>query len=212
MVSASPPTRLLDVGVASTVIAGESESGDLYLVCPVDDGVVVAVVDGLGHGQEAAVAARIAVDTIERHATAPLPVVVERCHESLLGSRGVVMSVAQIDANRDSMTWVGLGNVKGVLVAADHVVGRSYTGLVTRSGIVGNASAGLPPVRPWVIPIQRRDVLVLATDGLHASFGDDVNPAEAAQHTAEHLLKQHSKGTDDALVLVARYLGRHATP
>jgi phosphoserine phosphatase RsbX len=208
MVSVSPPTRLLDVGVATTTLAGESESGDLHLVCPVDDGVVVAVVDGLGHGQEAAVAARIAVATIERHATAPLPVMVERCHESLLGSRGVVMSVAQVDANHDSVTWVGLGNVKGVLVAADHVVGRPYTSLVTRSGIVGNASAGLPPVRPWVIPIQRRDVLVLATDGLRAEFGDDVNPADGAQHTAEQLLKRHSKGTDDALVLVARYLGR----
>jgi serine/threonine protein phosphatase PrpC len=59
-----------------------------------------------------------------------------------------------------------------------------------------------------VIPIQRRDVLVLATDGLHAEFGDDVNPSEVAQHTAEHLLKRHGKGTDDALVLVAQYLGR----
>jgi hypothetical protein len=208
MVSASPPTRLLDVGVAFTPLAGENESGDLHLVCAIEGGVVVAVVDGLGHGQEAAVAARIALATIERHATAPLPVLVERCHGSLLGSRGVVMSVAQIDANRDIVTWVGLGNVKGVLVAADHVVGRPYTSLVTRSGIVGNASAGLPPVRPWVIPIQRRDILVLATDGVRAEFGDDVNPAEGAQHTAEHLLKQHSKGTDDALVLVARYLGR----
>ena len=202
------PTRLLDVGVASTTLSGESESGDLHLVRPVDGGVVVAVVDGLGHGQEAAIAARIAVETIDRHATAALPVLVERCHESLLGSRGVVMSVAQVDADRDIVTWVGLGNVKGVLVAADHVVGRPYTGLVTRSGIVGNASAGLPPVRPWVIPIQRRDVLVLATDGVRAEFGEDVNPADDAQHTAEHLLKQHSKGTDDALVLVARYLGR----
>src|SRR5262245_22700495 len=208
MVSISPPTRLLDVGVASTIHAGESESGDLHFIRALDSSVVVAVVDGLGHGQDAAAAARIAVENIEQHAADPLPEIIHHCHESLFGSRGVVMSLARVDAERDNLTWVGLGNVKGVLVAADHVVGRPYTSLVSRSGIVGNATTGLPQVRPWVIPIQRRDVLVLATDGLHSDFGDDVNPAESAQHTAAQLLQQYGKNTDDALVLVARYLGR----
>jgi negative regulator of sigma-B (phosphoserine phosphatase) len=208
MVKAAIANGWLEVGVASSILTGQSQSGDLELVRTLDRGALVAVVDGIGHGQEAAVAARVAVDTLDRHAGESLPALVRRCHDALLGTRGVVMSVAHFDAGQDTMTWVGLGNVEGVLVAGDHVVGRPYTSLVTRAGIVGNASAGLPPVRPWVIPILRRDILVLATDGLRANFGEDVAPSHDPQQTATMLLERHGKKSDDALVLVARYLGR----
>jgi phosphoserine phosphatase RsbX len=205
----STPTRLLDVGVSSTVLTGERESGDLHLVRELDGGdrVLVAVVDGLGHGQEAAVAARLAIDTLDRHAAASIPDLVQLCHAALIATRGVVMSVAHFDATRDTMTWVGLGNVAGVLVPGDRGGRPTYTTLVTRGGIVGSRS-GQPPVRPWVIPIQPHDILVLATDGLHADFGDDIVPRRDPQVTATRLLERHGKGTDDALVLIARYLGR----
>jgi phosphoserine phosphatase RsbX len=205
----STPTRLLDVGVASTALKGERESGDLHLVRALDggDSVLVAVVDGLGHGQEAAAAARLAIDTLDRRAVATIPELVQQCHEALIGTRGVVMSVAQFDASRDTMTWIGLGNVAGVLVPGDRGDRTSYTTLVTRGGIVGSRS-GHPPVRPWVIPIQPHDILVLATDGLYADFGEDIIPQRDADATAKRLLDRYGKGTDDALVLIARYLGR----
>jgi len=209
MLHLSIPSRLLDVGVASTALTGHRESGDLHLVRPGDggDSVLVAVVDGLGHGQEAAVAARIAIDTLDRHAAATVPHLIQHCHEALIGTRGVVMSVAQFDAARDTMTWVGVGNVAGVLAAGDREGRTSSTALVTRAGIVGSPSVD-PPARPWVIPIQPDDILVLATDGLRADFVDDIVASQDPQTTATRLLERHAKGTDDALVLIARYLGR----
>src|SRR3989442_1880853 len=85
---------LIEWGVASLALPGEAESGDRHLVKPVGTGVLVAVVDGLGHGAEAAAAAQAAVAALERHATeSPVPLV-ERCHRALQGTRGVVMSVA----------------------------------------------------------------------------------------------------------------------
>ena len=199
---------VLECGVASAVLAGETESGDLHLVRPVDDGVLVAVVDGLGHGQEAAAAARIAVKTLDRHADEPIQMMVQRCHESLVGTRGVVMSVAHFDPDRDTMTWVGLGNVEGVLVAGDRTDRAARTSLVTRGGYVGSKNPAPPSIRPWVIPIQAQDVLVFATDGIRSGFSGDISPQDSPQQTADLLLARHGKGTDDALVLVARYLGR----
>src|SRR5437870_3753009 len=52
----APP--VIDWGVATLAHAGEKESGDLHLVKQVGRGVLVAAVDGLGHGAEAAAAAR----------------------------------------------------------------------------------------------------------------------------------------------------------
>ena len=54
-----PP--LIDWGVAARPLEGQAVSGDLHLVKPLDDGVLLAVVDGVGHGGEAVAAARAAV-------------------------------------------------------------------------------------------------------------------------------------------------------
>jgi len=45
-------------GVAERALPGQTVSGDKYLVKPLADGVLLAVVDGLGHGGEATAAAK----------------------------------------------------------------------------------------------------------------------------------------------------------
>ena len=199
-------SALLDWGVATFTLAGQTESGDLHLVRAVGGGVLVAVVDGLGHGEDAAAAAKLAVTTLDRFAREPVASLVQRCHEALVGTRGVVMSVAYFDPTRDTMTWVGLGNVEGVLVHENWAERSARTTLVTRGGIVGS-QRDLPAVRPWVIPVQVGDLLVFATDGLRGGFADDVSRSDTPQQVANLLLSRYGKGTDDALVLAARYLG-----
>src|SRR5438128_10287518 len=88
----APP--VIDWGVATLALAGEMESGDLHLVKRVGRGTLVAAVDGLGHGAEAAAAARAAVAALDRYAEESLPPLVRRCHEALAGSRGAVTRLA----------------------------------------------------------------------------------------------------------------------
>jgi len=205
--SVASASSVIEWGVASATLAGETESGDLHIVREVGGGVLIGVVDGLGHGEEAATAAKVAVATLGKFAHEPIPSLVQRCHEALVGTRGVVMSLAFVDPGRETITWVGLGNVEGLLVHANWAERSSRTSLVTRGGIVGS-TRDLPVVRPWTVPLQPGDLLVFATDGLRTGFGDDVSPRESPQQLADLLLSRHGKGTDDALVLVARYLGR----
>jgi len=164
------------------------------------------VVDGLGHGEEAAAAAKLAVTTLDQFSREPVAPLVQRCHEALVGTRGVVMSVAYFDPTRDTMTWVGLGNVEGVLVHENWAERSARTSLVTRGGIVG-AQLDALPVRPWVIPVLPGDLLVFATDGIRSGFAEDISRRDTPQQIADLLLSRYGKGTDDALVLAARYLG-----
>jgi serine/threonine protein phosphatase PrpC len=191
-------------GVATLALEGQRESGDLHLVRPVTDGVLVAVVDGLGHGEEAAAAARIAVDALEQFAEEPPLSLLQRCHVALRGSRGVVMSLARFDAPRSTMTWLGVGNVEGVLHHADWSERSARASLITRGGIVGSE---VPAIQAAVIPVGPRDTLVFATDGIGNGFLSDVSVHDQPQRLADQILARHGKGTDDALVLVARYLG-----
>lgn len=201
---------LIEWGVAAQALPGEAQSGDLHFVKQVGAGTLVAVVDGLGHGAEAATAAQVAVAALERHSTeSPVPLI-ERCHRALQGTRGAVMSVAVLGRPDGSMTWLGVGNVEGLLLHGDGAA-RSRSGrdsLVTRGGIVGSE---LPRLHPTILPIAPGDLLIFATDGIREGFADGLSPEAAPQHLADEILARHGKGTDDALVLVARYLGGAGT-
>lgn len=194
----------LEWGVASRALPGELQSGDLSLVKPLGDSVLVAVVDALGHGGEAASAARVAISALERHATDPLPLLLQRCHGALVGTRGAVLSLALFSAPRATMTWLGVGNVEGVLLAGDPGARPGRTSLVTRAGIVG---AEVPHLEPWVVPLTPGDTLIFATDGIRSGFSEDVSVADPPHALAERILARYAKDSDDALVLVVRYRG-----
>jgi hypothetical protein len=58
-----------------------------------------------------------------------------------------------------------------------------------------------------MLPIRRGDTLVLATDGIRASFAEELSLRDPPQQIADHILARFGKDTDDALVLVARFVG-----
>jgi negative regulator of sigma-B (phosphoserine phosphatase) len=201
-VPASSPC--IDWGVATLALPGQVESGDLPLVKPLPNGVLVAAVDGLGHGAAAAAAARSAVHILERHAHESLLSLVERCHQGLLDTRGVVMSLASFHVPDETMTWLGVGNVEGMLLRADVHARPPREGVLLRGGVVGYQ---LPALSAAVLPVTRGDLLIFATDGIRSSFAQGPSRSDPPQQLADRILAEHGKGTDDALVLVARYLG-----
>ncbi|HEY3745971.1 MAG TPA: hypothetical protein VGL17_07010, partial [Gemmatimonadaceae bacterium] len=81
---------------AGTALEGD-ESGDLHVVALLPRGALLAVIDGLGHGAEAAAAAREAATILRGHAALPVSDLIELCHEGLRKTRGAVMSLASLD-------------------------------------------------------------------------------------------------------------------
>jgi serine/threonine protein phosphatase PrpC len=203
---------LVEWGAAGKALAGEVESGDRFLVEPLPDRVLVAVMDGLGHGVEASYAAQKAVNTLRENASEPVSTLVRRCHEALRGTRGVALSLAVFDAGGQTLTWLGVGNVEGALLR------REKTGpqetllppretLMQRGGVVGYQ---LPHLREVSFPISPGDLLLLTTDGVRHGFLTDLRTDLPVQTIADHILAQYGLRTDDALVLAVRYLGRES--
>src|SRR5216684_479702 len=87
-------TSLIDWGAAALTLPGQSRSGDRQAVVLFPGGALVAVVDGLGHGELAAVPAETAIEALERYAREPVVALIQRCHERLRGTRGAVMTLA----------------------------------------------------------------------------------------------------------------------
>jgi negative regulator of sigma-B (phosphoserine phosphatase) len=202
MNSVSPTGPIIECGQAGIGL-DPRESGDLHVVLPFPAGVLVAVIDGLGHGPEAALASRVARGALEAHPNEPVADLVRHCHAALHGTRGVVMSLACLDAEASAMTWIGVGNVEGVLLRATTGASGAHQALSARGGVVGFR---LPPLRSATLPVSRGDTLIMATDGIRAGFLDGVDAEQAPQQMADSILERHYRGSDDALVLVARYV------
>lgn len=198
-------SSLVEWGVAERQKPGETLSGDLHLVKPLETGVLLAVADGLGHGEAAAEAARLAMNVVQEHSLEPLAEIMENCNRELHRTRGVVMSLAHLNALNNSMEWLGVGNVEGVMVrsAPDGKPAREF--LLLSCGVVGGQ---LPPLRTAVLEIARGDTLVLATDGIQRGFEDSMVLLKGPQETAQGILERNGLATDDALVLVATFQGR----
>ncbi len=221
-------TGWVEWGVAATNHPGETASGDLHLVQAYPDGVLVAAVDALGHGQEAAVVAQTATDILTSRSTGEsLETIITRCHGSLKGTRGIVMSAAWFCAAADTMTWGGIGNVEGHLLRShqdsqvtdpdsdqEGIQGSSprkpHTGtfpdesLLLRGGVIGHQ---IPRFNSRVLPVQAGDTLIFTTDGIKSISIREIDRDKTPQELADSILATGCKGTDDALALVARYKG-----
>lgn len=183
---------------------GESESGDLAVHLELDDGVVVAVVDGLGHGPEAAAAAAGARDVIEATAAAaPLDEVLRQVHEALARTRGVVMTIASIGCS-GLMRWVGVGNVEAHVMRGDGPVPRRAASAVLYGGVLGYR---LPGVKVSTVELEPGDLVLMATDGIDPDFADMVPRADTDEELTARLVERCARPHDDALVAAARYRG-----
>lgn len=200
-----PGASPFDHAVASRAQDGGGVSGDMHVVRRLGHQVLVAVVDGLGHGYDAEAAARMAIATIESEPNPEILGLLQRCHAVLNRSRGVVMSIASLDTERQQMTWAAVGNVEGVLIRSGTAKRES---ILMRGGIVGHR---LPPLRAATLPLVPGDLLVLATDGVREGFAETLRPDAPLQQTADQVLARYGRANDDALVLAGRWHGQPAS-
>ena len=179
---------------------GETRSGDVAAFVPTAAGGLACVIDGLGHGPEAADAAERCADVVRSNAEAGAQELLGACHQALLKTRGAVMTVAWFDLERSQLSWAGVGNVDARLVRSGPEL-REDVALVF-GGVLGYR---MPRVRPATMPLERGDLLVMITDGIEAAISPALAGGGAAQALAERILAQHGKGSDDALAMVVRY-------
>jgi phosphoserine phosphatase RsbX len=198
--------RELEWGTAAAPHPAQDVSGDVALVIRMPEGALVAVIDGLGHGPEAARAAQIGQETICEAAGADLVALAHRCHRALACTRGAAVALAYVSTSASTLTWLGVGNVEGRLITGDQQRGprSANASLRLRCGVIGHQ---LRTIGTATVDIDRGDVVVLSTDGITSKFGERLDVSGSSQRIAERILAEHWTVADDGLVLVLRYIG-----
>jgi serine/threonine protein phosphatase PrpC len=170
---------------------GEAANGDAVLVRREPDRALVAVIDALGHGAEAAAVAAQAVAFL---AAAPLggaEALLRGLHEALKKTRGAAATLFVLAGDR--VEGGGVGNVELRAPA-----GRLPAGL--SDGILG---LRLPRVRIFEGRLCVGDRLVVFSDGVAGRFSRDELARLPARVACEYLLSRYAKAHDDATALVA---------
>ena len=102
------------------------------------------------------------------------------------------------------MSWTGVGNVDGILLRLSARPEQRNEAIAVRGGVVGYQ---LPSLNAKTLAVSPGDTLIMATDGIRTGFAARLAIGHDPQEIAESILARFGKRSDDAHVIVTRYLG-----
>jgi anti-sigma regulatory factor (Ser/Thr protein kinase) len=197
--AATAPHGAALLGVLCKEKPGETACGDGWTVVESTTRLVAFVVDGLGHGPEAAAAAQIAIMTVEKYRQLAANEMMEAVHAALRATRGAAGAVAVIDAHAGRCDYCGVGNISAVIRFA----GKRHS-LVSNNGTLGQHIRKLQSYQYAFMPGA---LFIAHSDGIATHWDLAAYPGIEARHPAliaASLFRDHSRGRDDATVLALR--------
>jgi len=190
----------LSVGAVRVARRYEPVCGDdwAYRDLPLQ-GHTFVVADGLGHGENAALAAREAVSVLQASPSCSPCVLIDTMHGRLRSTRGAAVMVVQVDSARGRIRHAGIGNISAVVFD-----GSKVRHLVSQNGIVGHDTRR---IREQETACPDSWMLVMHSDGVTGRWDLEHYPGLPARDPsviAGVLYRDHKRDRDDACVLVAK--------
>jgi negative regulator of sigma-B (phosphoserine phosphatase) len=185
--------QAFSAGGYSRPLAGFVECGDAFVVCGLGleaggGPLLVAVVDGLGHGKEAGVAAQAAARIVRERHELPVDEIMRHCDRELQSTRGAAMGVLRAFPD-GSGEFCGIGNIEVQILAGQP------PGLFCLPGIVGH---NLRTLRTMPFTMQAGDIYCLHTDGVSGRGGLHGCLPGAPETVARCIVDRWGRPHDDA--------------
>jgi anti-sigma regulatory factor (Ser/Thr protein kinase) len=198
------PSSVPTWGGVSVAKAGEDVCGDAWSVSNAADVRTLLVVDGLGHGPDAAEAAVEAVRLFHRYNGHTVANLLDYIHGGLRATRGAAVSVARFDPATKNINFSGIGNVAGVIITAGETK--------RMVSMAGTAGFNTRKIRTFDYPFAQ-GLIILHSDGLASSWTVERYPNLAALHPSliaailyrDFTRRDFTRLRDDATVLVAKW-------
>ena len=188
-----------EYGVAAKALQGD-QCGDSGITLEQKGILLCAVIDGVGHGPNAAIAAVTAKKYIEANAEAPLTEILQGVHEVLKSTQGAVACLCRIDLNSGQLSMAGIGNITCRIFR-----GLDSERLLSRDGILGYM---VSTPREHTRKLDNADLLLMHSDGVREHFELFEYPGLLkgnAASVAARVVDTLGKNNDDASCLAVRF-------
>jgi negative regulator of sigma-B (phosphoserine phosphatase) len=185
-------------GIATRPMGGGKYNGDTYFIKEFDKKILISLIDGLGHGESAAIASAKCVKCLEEHYKDEFDKIFQYCDKDLRKTNGVVMGILSIDLEHLILTYAGVGNINSRVLSSKSI------SLISRDGIVGYR---LPNIKEYEHTYIPGDTILMYSDGVSSKitqYPTSKLKIQDIQKTANEIMKLYGKNEDDATVIVAR--------
>lgn len=190
----------MEIATISRPKPGEDVNGDAYLVerCKdenEEENMLIAVVDGLGHGKEACIASKTALNFIKSHKQLTMKEMINGIHKALLGTRGVVIAISMLSqgSGEGKLSYIGVGNISAQIVNNE----MHQQHLTSTSGVLG---WNLKKVKEFKYDFLS-GWLVMNSDGIGRFIASEYVSVDLQAMTTK-ILDEHGKDDDATIVIV----------
>lgn len=194
----SKRTAPISSGCVNVPKPGEEVCGDACTVADTPAGRTAMVVDGLGHGPDAAIAANEALRLFHRHRHLPLPQILEYLHAGLRPTRGAAVAIARYDGQRSTVVYGGIGNIAGSIQT-----GHEMRRMISMNGTAGHIARR---IQTFDYP-SAGGLVIMHSDGLTMNWSLERYPGITRMHPtliSAVLYRDYARRRDDATVLVVK--------
>jgi anti-sigma regulatory factor (Ser/Thr protein kinase) len=201
MVEIGPRESQQELQVAGVAIPypGERFCGDAWSYDQSPERTMVLIVDGLGHGREAGVAAEEAVAVFQSSLDKGPGEILSYINDALKKTRGAVAGIARITNADNTLTYAAVGNTAASALSKD-----GSRSLVAHSGTLGVAS---PRIQEFQMDWPKEGVLIMHSDGLQSRWDLSSYSGLISRHPAvigAALIRDFRRQHDDASVVVVK--------
>jgi len=194
-----PAAEAVSCGGVCVPMRGETECGDAWSVRGGNDFHRLLVVDGLGHGPDAALAAQAALRVAGEHPDLAPAEVLQCVHDALRSMRGAAGAAASVVPHAGRGAYAGVGNIRGFTWSTDGV-----KHLVSHNGTLGHQARKF---QAFDFAFPPRTMLVMLSDGISSHFDPRHYVGIERHHPAViagTIYRDHARGRDDATIVVLR--------
>jgi anti-sigma regulatory factor (Ser/Thr protein kinase) len=189
----------VEVGGLSVPKPGQDVCGDGWAASCAAEGARVLIVDGVGHGFDAAEAAAESVRAFQASRGLGPVEVLEQLNSLLRHTRGAVAAMAVIDVPRGRVRFAGIGNISAAVLTPD----RTYN-MVSLNGTLGHQ---VRKIHEFTYPWPAGALMVLHSDGLSEKWRLEDYPRLVSRHPtliAGILFRDHRRERDDATIIAVK--------
>lgn len=186
-----------DYGALRLPVRDEQACGDAWHLGVEEGRVTLTVIDGLGHGVDAAEASQAGTAIAAEKGASEADAMIGHLHTAMSGTRGGAAAVASLEAG--VLTFAGIGNISASVMSD----GESR-GLASMPGIVG---AQFRKVQAFRLHVAQGSLLLMHSDGLQSRWNLQDYPGLLYRHPAlivAVLQRDFDRGRDDVCIVALR--------
>ncbi|OLO36383.1 hypothetical protein BTR23_15015 [Alkalihalophilus pseudofirmus] len=175
---------------------GNSLNGDSFVVLEVDGYVVCAVSDGLGSGEHAHSSSVSVMNVIKQNHEKSVKEIIQRCNETLVAKRGVVLTVVKFDCKKKNVHYSSIGNIGFLFYSAN---GQMIRPIPNRGFLSGRKV----DVKTEQFPYDSGSTFVIFSDGVKLSSLKRENLIDlCSEEKAKQFIQKHVQVTEDDITIL----------